>query len=53
MLKVYKNNNIKIKCKINLYSLCTVYGFKTFETIDEKEYSDLLRVKDTSKAYFW
>ena len=48
MLNVYKNNSIKIKQKIdgktNLYFCCFDCGFKKFETIDEEELSDLLKV---------
>ena len=48
MLKVYKNNNIKMKReidgKINLYYWCYDCGFKKFETIDKEEVNDLLKV---------
>ena len=46
-LMFIKNNNIKLKCKIdakvNLYSCCIGYGFKKFATIDKEELRDLLR----------
>ena len=46
MLKVYKQNDIKIKREIdgefNLYWYCIPSGFKKIGTIDEEERSDIL-----------
>ena len=48
-LQFTKNNDIKMKGKIggkiNLYYYCIDCGFKNFETIDEKEISNLLKCK--------
>ena len=47
-LKFTNNNNIKIKHeidgKINIYSYCVNCDFKKFETINEDELSDLLKI---------
>ena len=45
MLNVYKNNNIKIKLKMNgsgnLHFRYVNCGFKNFETIEKEEISDI------------
>ena len=49
-LKFTNNNNIKIKHKIdgkiNIYSYCVNCDFKKFETINEDELSDLLKISN-------
>ena len=46
--KLTNDNAIKIKHetdrKNNTYSFCIDYGFEKFETVDEEELSDLLKI---------
>ena len=55
-LTFIKIKNIKIKRdiygKINRYFRCNDCGFKTFGTIDEKVFSDLLKVQTIYKTMF-